>query len=295
MPASARSAWTHVPVTRKSTLEHVRERAWLQHESITPGNLPNQPGSEPPVKASALIFRFRYPLHALVYTLGFWAPWTRLLHLDPPGANAHVWGMLAVNLTQAGVSSLPAAFNILLIAGIVFATAGALLRTWASAYIGAATVNSPNLLTFPGAHDGVLRDGPFGYLRNPLYLGTLLHTFALALLMPRSGAIFTILAIALLQIRLVLDEEAFLTSKIGMPYTGYCALVRRFLPSFRRKVAPVGVTPHWGQAFAGEIYFWGVAVAFAFGGWRYNATLLIQCVIVSVGVALVLKALAPKA
>ena len=203
--------------------------------------------------------------------------------------------MLAVNLTQAGVSTLPAAFNILLAIGIVFATAGASLRTWASAYIGSATVSSPNLLTSPVAQDGVLKDGPFGHLRNPLYLGTLLHTFALALLMPRSGAIFTILAISSLQIKLVLDEEAFLTSNIGIPYTAYCDLVPRFFPSLRRKVAPVGLAPRWGQAFAGEVYFWGVAIALAFAGWRYNATLLIQCVIVSAGVALILRALTPKA
>jgi hypothetical protein len=38
-----------------------------------------------------------------------------------------------------------------------------------------------------------------------------------------------------------------------------------------------------------------VAGCFAFLGWRYNATLLIQCIIVCVGVSIVVRALSPKA
>ncbi len=48
----------------------------------------------------------------------------------------------------------------------------------------------------------------------------------------------------------------------------------------------------WPQAFLGEIYMWGVALAFAAVGWRYNAMLLIQCVMVSYGVSLLLRAVA---
>ena len=40
---------------------------------------------------------------------------------------------------------------------------------------------------------------------------------------------------------------------------------------------------------------WGVAGSFAVAGWRYNAALLIQCVLVSLGVSLVLRALGPRA
>ncbi len=39
---------------------------------------------------------------------------------------------------------------------------------------------------------------------------------------------------------------------------------------------------------------WIVALAFCFAGWRYNAVLLVQCVVVAFGVSLVLKALVPK-
>ena len=124
--------------------------------------------------------------------------------------------------------------------------------------------------------------------------GRSLHTLALALLMPRSGAIFTLVMIAALQLALILSEEQFLTQKLSTPYIAYCALVPRLFPALRRKVAPSGLLPHWPQAFLGEIYFWGVAMSFAFAGWRYNAVLLIQCVVVSGGVALIVRALVPK-
>jgi protein-S-isoprenylcysteine O-methyltransferase Ste14 len=248
------------------------------------------------VKASAFVFRFRYLIHTVIYILGFWGPWNLLFHLDPRGPNAHVWGILAANLSQLGVGSLFTAFNLLLSLGILFALAGAALRTWGSAYIGANIVSSQTMHTAQNqaAGDGILKDGPFAHLRNPLYVGTFLHTLALSLLMPRSGAIFTIAAIGLLQLYLIQGEEAFLTAKLGEPYKAYCALVPRLFPALRRKVAATGLTPRWPQAFLGEIYFWGVALSFAFLGWRYNAALLMQCVIVSVGISIVTRALTSK-
>jgi protein-S-isoprenylcysteine O-methyltransferase Ste14 len=248
------------------------------------------------MKASALEFRLRYVLHLLIYVLGFTAPWNDVLHLDPRGPNAHVWGILAANLAQLGVGSLFTAFNLLLGLAIGCAAAGAWLRTWGSAYLGAGIVKSGVMHSAveDGGSDGVLRDGPFRHLRNPLYLGTFLHTLALALLMPRSGAIFCIAAIGVLQIRLMLAEEAFLSTRLGTPYAAYCSLVPRWWPSLGAKVAGTGPTPRWPQALLGESYFWLVAMAYAVLGWRYNATLLIQCVVVAVGVSIVARAFIPK-
>jgi protein-S-isoprenylcysteine O-methyltransferase Ste14 len=93
-----------------------------------------------------------------------------------------------------------------------------------------------------------------------------------------------------LQVRLILGEEAFLGAKLGAPYAAYCALVPRVWPSLKAKVPGAGQVARWGQAFLGEIYFWGVACSFAFAGWRYNASLLMQCVVVSFGLALVGRA-----
>lgn len=241
-------------------------------------------------------------LHAIIYVLGFWAPWDLLLRLDPPGPNAHVWGLLAANLSMlafpASAGGITTAFNLLLGLAIVFAVCGAALRTWGSAYLGSEVVQDGAMHTalsptpFAGSPaPGIVADGPYRHLRNPLYLGTFLHTFALALLMPRSGAIFAIVAIGFLQIRLILGEEAFLSAKLGQVYQAYCNLVPRLVPAVRARIVAGGQSPHWGQAFVGEIYMWGVALAFAILGWRYNASLLLQAIVVSFGVSLVLRAI----
>lgn len=236
-----------------------------------------------------LLFRFRYPLHWVIYLLGFFAPWNYAIHLDPPGPNAHVWGLLAVNLSQAGMS-ITGAFNLLLSIGIFFALAGAMLRTWGSAYISPGVVASPQLHTAAGR---LLEDGPYRRLRNPLYLGTFLHALALSLLMPRSGAIFTIVCIGGLQVALALAEQRYLLVKFGQAYEAYCALVPAVWPAFRSKLKGTGAHPLWVSAFLSEIALWGVAGSFTVAGWLYNARVLTQCVLVSWGVSLLVRALLP--
>lgn len=246
------------------------------------------------MKASPFEYRFRFALHAILFTLGFWAPWNRWLHLDPAGPNAHVWGLLAVDVTRLGIGTISSAFNALLVVGIVCAMAAAALRTWGAAYLGASVVESGQMHTSQAIPaTGILQDGPFRYVRNPLYLGTFFHSIALSMLMPRSGAIFTLVTIGLLQLRLIFAEESFLAAKLGPPYAAYCALVPRLFPTLRPALPTTGLAPRWPQAFLGEIHMWGVALSFAFAGWRYDAGLLIKCVIVSLGVSLIARALKP--
>jgi protein-S-isoprenylcysteine O-methyltransferase Ste14 len=237
------------------------------------------------MKATPFEFRFRFIIHAILYTLGFWAPWDLAWHLDPTGPNVHTWGLLAAKLTHGTL----AGFDFLLACAILCAALGAFLRIWGAAYLGAGIVQSH------GMHgDSVLADGPYRRVRNPLYLGTFLHTFALALLMPPSGAIFTIVTIGLFQLRLIFAEEPFLAAKLGQPYLDYCKRVPRLLFSPTPRVPPSGAQPHWLQAVLGEIYMIGVVISFAVFGWRYNAFLLTQCVLVSLGVSLVVRAAMPR-
>ena len=241
------------------------------------------------MRATRLEYRLRYLIHTLIYILGFTAPWNYGLHLDPAGPNAHTWGILAVNLTQVGVRNIGTAFDVLLILGIICALVGAFLRTWGAAYLGSNVVQDGQMHTAQGT-GGIIEGGPFRFVRNPLYLGTFLHTLALSLLMPRSGAIFCIVAIGIVQIRLILAEEPFLTAQLGAAYVAYTRLVPRLLPSVTPRIAASGLIARWPQAFLGEVYMWGVALSFAIAGWRYNALLLIQCVVVSFGASLLLRA-----
>ena len=245
------------------------------------------------MQASAFEFRIRYLLHTIVYALAFLSPWNYLLHADPVGASAHLWGYLSAVLSEAGLLSIGRAFDLLLLLGIAFAAAGAFLRTWGTAYVGSGIVKDGAMHT-SGTTAGVVADGPYRHLRNPLYLGTFLHTLALVLLMPRTGAIFAIVVIGFMQVRLILAEEAFLTRSLGAPYLAYQALVPRLWPALRSRVAPGGRGPHWLQAVTGEIYMIGVALSFAILGWRYNAHLLLQAVLVCFGLSLVARAIIPS-
>ncbi len=246
-------------------------------------------------KVSSFEYRFRFFLHGIIYALGFAVPWNYALHLDPTGPNAHLWGLLAVQLSRLGAGSIAAAFNVLLVIAIVLATLGAWLRTWGSAYLGANIVQSGSMHTAEAVPTtGILQDGPFRHFRNPLYVGTVLHTLALAFLMPASGAVFVIVMIVLVQARLILAEEAFLTEKLGAPYTAYCALVPRVLPTLRPRIAGSGLKPRWPQALLGEIYMVSVAGSFLVAGWSYDSGLLMKCVIVSLGVSIVARAFEPR-
>jgi protein-S-isoprenylcysteine O-methyltransferase Ste14 len=243
------------------------------------------------MKAHSLEFRFRFLIHFIIILLGFTAPWDRWLHVDSSGPNAHLWGTLAANLSmiKPGALGIATAFNLLLGLGILFAVAAAALRTWSSAYLGANVVKAH---TFQG--ESVVASGPYRRVRNPLYLGTMIHVFALALLMPPSGAVFSIVAMCFFQIRLILGEEAFLAGKLGEAYRAYCARVPRLLPALVPRVAASATRPAWGMAFLGETYMWGVAIAFIVVGYRYNAFLITQGVIVSLGLSLVARAFIPR-
>jgi hypothetical protein len=192
-------------------------------------------------------------------------------------------------MLKPGAISIATAFNLLLVLATLCALAAAILRTWASAYLGAATVQS-----FSMHGDSVIAAGPYRYLRNPLYLGIFIHAFALALLMPPSGAVFCIVAICFFELRLILGEEAFLTAKLGEPYLAYCARVPRLFPAFTPQVAASPTQPAWPLAFLTEIYMWGVVGVFALFGYRYNAFILIRGVIIVLGGSLVVRAFTPR-
>jgi len=239
------------------------------------------------MKATAFEFRQRFWIIMAIYVLGFVAPWDAVLPLDGDGPNAHLWGVLAALLSKTGILSVGSAFNVLLVLGILCAGTGAWLRTWGSAYLGTDVMRDTAMRA-----EGVVADGPYRYMRNPLYVGSWIHSLALALLMPASGAVFTIVSIILFQMRLILAEESFLAVKQGESYQAYCALVPRLWPSMRPRIAASGALPRWAQAMLAEIFMWGITASFVVLGWRYNAFLLMKCVLVWLGVSLLVRGVA---
>ena len=250
------------------------------------------------MKASGFEFRYRYWLHAAVLFLGYFAPWT-LIHrsseLDVYASNTHVWGLLSTNLMQLFPAlDFLSASNIIFYCGLALLLAGASLRTWATAYLGTGVMESASLHASPA--QGPVQDGPYRYLRNPLYIGFFLHTLAVCLLMPRSGAFFTIVAMIFIDLRLIAAEEHFLEVNLGKAYEAYYDKVPSLLPSLRPRVPALGGKARWGQAFAGEIYLWGAVLAFLipFIVWRYNQNRMVSGLLISFGAALIVRALQSK-
>jgi protein-S-isoprenylcysteine O-methyltransferase Ste14 len=239
----------------------------------------------PRMKATALEFRIRYLIHVVLFVLGFTAPWDRWLHLD----TIRTWQWMAAWLTRLGRLSFSTTTVAVLVVGIVLALLAALLRTWGSAYLGPAVVMDRAM-----QGDRVVASGPYRRMRNPLYAGIFVNALAVSLLMPTSGALFTIVLVGLFQVRLILAEESFLSAKPGEVYREYCARVPRLVPALTPRVPDSGAQPSWATAFLSEIYMWGVFVSFATLGWHYNSMLILQGVLVSLGLSLVARGFLAK-
>ena len=76
----------------------------------------------------------------------------------------------------------------------------------------------------------ILERGPFGFSRNPLYVGLVTLHLALALLWPSLWALaFVPLVVAGLWWGAIVPEERYLRAKFGDEYAAYCNRVRRWL------------------------------------------------------------------
>ena len=240
-------------------------------------------------KASSFEYRFRFILHAIIYVLGFWSPWLywgNVLNLT----DKSTWLVLSSDLARTGWLGFGESTIAVLILALILTGLGAWLRTWGTAYVSTGIVQSR---TMHG--NTMLADGPYRRTRNPLYLGTLLHTIGISILMPPSGAIFAVALLWALQIRLALAEEPFLTAQFGQPYLDYIARVPRFIPALTPRVPAAGATPHWVQAVLGELYFTCAFLVLAILGWSFNAHPMQQGILISLGVWLVVRAFLPRA
>ena len=236
-------------------------------------------------KATGWEYRNRYMIHVAIFTAGFSVPWNRLWRTQ----YGQAWEVFATGPYQRGWMGIHASTMMATALGLALLVAGAWMRTWGSAYMGAEVVSSR------GMHgQGMVADGPYRHVRNPLYEGTWLHVLAICMVMEPLGAIFTAVASTWLQLRLIGAEEPFLKEKLGEPYAEYCAKVPRLLFAPMAKVPAGGQRGRWGHAVVGEIYFILVAGAYAVLFALYGTMLLpehtmrlLQCVLGALGVSLI--------
>jgi hypothetical protein len=132
----------------------------------------------------------------------------------------------------------------------------ALLRTWATSFLRTEVVHDASLHS-----EKLVADGPYRYVRNPLYLGTTLLTLGMGLMASRVGYAIMVIGIILFDLRLIRREEAELTASQGESYQQYLKAVPCLVPSLTPRVAPGAGHSRWKQAVQGEGFIWGFAAA----------------------------------
>jgi protein-S-isoprenylcysteine O-methyltransferase Ste14 len=191
------------------------------------------------MRATQFEFRYRFWFIFLL----FWAAFSAygIDHRGTAAALVHAFGYNAGS---------PAIRGVFVFAALLIGFA-ALVRTWASAYLQSERVHDANLRT-----EGVVADGPYRHLRNPLYFGNLLLALGMGLLMSRLGFVIVVLGHVIFLLRLIGREESELLASQGERYRAYTDAVPRLLPSLRPRVPSGGLRPQWLQAFGGELFFW---------------------------------------
>lgn len=112
--------------------------------------------------------------------------------------------------------------------GAVFVILGELFRFWGVAYAGSETRTTDRV---GGTY--LVTQGPFSYVRNPLYVGNILMYFGIAVM---SNSLFPFLQIfALIYFTfqyyyIIIEEEGYLREKFQEKYNDYFSKVSRFFP-----------------------------------------------------------------
>lgn len=132
----------------------------------------------------------------------------------------------------------------------------ALIRTWASAYLHAGVVYAAQVKSA-----SLVADGPYRFVRNPLYFANVLMAMAFGLLMSRLGFVVVLVAMTVFCYRLILREESELQTNQGESYEGYRKAVPRIWPSPWPRIAASGHAAQWSDGFKAESWYWGFALA----------------------------------
>jgi protein-S-isoprenylcysteine O-methyltransferase Ste14 len=199
------------------------------------------------MKATQWEFANRALLFGLIYAVTFGA-----YSVDQENATA-----LLANWSGArmAISADAVAHGIFALAALL-AVLAALVRTWASSYLGAGVVYASEVRTA-----SLVADGPYRRVRNPLYFANIMLALAMGALASRTGFVIAVTLTLIFCYRLILREEADLRATQGEPYEDYCQAVPRLWPAWRPRIPSAGRPPNWVHGFKAEFWYWGIAVS----------------------------------
>jgi protein-S-isoprenylcysteine O-methyltransferase Ste14 len=183
-----------------------------------------------------LIFSFTFPLYAFD-------------HQNSTGAFAK-WLGLRLRMDADLIAHFLFACAALLLVG------AALIRTWASSYLHAEVVYADEIKT-----ELLVADGPYRWVRNPLYFANVLMAVSMGSLMSRSGFFVAVAAMLVFCYRLILREEAELQQGQREQYKHYYKAVPRLWPSMGPRIASTKRQARWTEGFMAESWYYGLAAA----------------------------------
>jgi protein-S-isoprenylcysteine O-methyltransferase Ste14 len=217
-----------------------------------------KPREHPPaggriLAATDFEFKFRFWIFGAIFGIAFFS-----YSFDHQNAGAALVDWIA---RLRGVPAPDWAYHAIFAIAALFCIANAAVRTWGTAYL------NPEVMVDMRLHTTrLVADGPYRYLRNPLYFGNILLALGFGLMASRIGFCILVLGIFVFNYRLILREEAGISASQGESYRAYCAAVPRLLPGLRPQLPSGGATPNWRDGLLGEAFMWVMAasvVAFA--------------------------------
>ena len=162
-------------------------------------------------------YRRRPLLILVIYLIGFYAGWWLWYRAtgDSAYAPSYVWIARGVHVSSRTVLWI----------GTAFAFAGWAARLWGSAYLSTAVVWNRDAL-----QGALFVDGPFRFVRNPLYLGNDLQAFGIGLLASPIGLGIIVIGNIVFTAALAAHEATGMRARYGAAYDAYCRAVPAIVP-----------------------------------------------------------------
>jgi protein-S-isoprenylcysteine O-methyltransferase Ste14 len=205
------------------------------------------------MRATDFEFRNRFWLIGLIFAAAFLC-----YSIDHVNAAVALLGGISGSTPDLDIPRNRHALQAIIAVATLLVAASAAIRTWATAYLKSDVVHDANVRT-----EGLVADGPYRHVRNPLYLANMVMCLGMGMLASRLGLVVLIVLMLLFTYRLIGYEEGQLLGAQDERYAAYRAAVPRLWPSLLPRLPSGGTTPRWGQAWLGEAFFWGFAVAIA--------------------------------